>query len=601
MNSFEPFNATTVLVPMTLKTFSSEKNINIKSVDFTLKNYETFVKRKGVSEDYALGKATSIDRKILHDPDSRIYQRYEIEVFSSQLDTHTYNISLSSNAQKTKVIAKIAAGTVFSTDNNLEKKLKEVIWQKKLMAGFLVGIFEDKLEKQLKKLLEILPYGKQLPKDIKLNVAQGFDLVECTHSSIEKVYLDTKENERNYIDGVQTGELILRYKKHKEGIGGRSCDGRYIAPNQPTILKIPQINETITTKENDEYIDFYANDSGYVTYEDDFLSISKTLKLEGANFKTTGDLDAGALNEEVSVAIEHSQGTHEDGIGKGLKIDVKDLHSTGSIGSNVKVSAKDLTLEAQTHKKSSLEVKNKASIKLHRGDLITNEAEIDILETGKVQASKTVHVKKMVGGEIIAPKVYIDELVSNGKIIASELIEIKTISGDHNTLIIDPNKIEGYHEQKKQLRKQIEEKITTYTNEYLSLETKIKEHVKQLDRIKTFQKRINEAKSSGKNPMKQDVLRIKEYKRKSEEFKTKQDALSKEKHEIEKLEFQLSQLFDQDLHAQIKTHSLYNGHSKITFVNPKDAKEITIIPNGSMGTISLELNKDGQRVIKTTP
>lgn len=600
MISFEPLNKKTVSVPKTLQKFCIDKNTNIKSIDFTLEAYETLVRRKGVSEDIILNNTNAIDQDILLNEDARIYQRYEIKIFPSEVDISGYKLSLSYNSKKTKVIATIAAGSIFSSDKNLAKNLKAIIWRKKLLSGFLVGIFEEQFEKQFKKLLEILPYGKKLPKDLKFTVAQGIEPIASINSEIEKTYLQAKVNERNYIDGVKVGELVLRYKKHKNGVGGRSCDGKYIEPIKPVILKIPQINETITTKENDEYIEFYANDNGYVSYENDFLCISKTLKLEGATFKTTGDLDAGALNNEVSVAIEHSQGTHIDGISGGLKIDVKDLNSNGSIGSNVQVLACDLNLDAQTHKKASLEVKNKANIKLHRGDLLANEAEIEIVETGRVKAHKTIHVKKMVGGELIAPKIYIDELVSNGKITASELIEIKSISGDNNTLIIDPNKMESYHKEKDDLTEEIAQRKAAYKKHKELLEVKIKEHGEQLERVKTFQQRIAEAKTYGKAPMKQDILRLKEYKRKSEELKERQVDLSQEKQELEKLELQLAQLLDQDLHAEIKTNSLYNGHSKVVFVNPKDAKEISTIPKGRIEVISLELDKDGQRVIKTT-
>ena len=601
MISFKPFSKKTVSVPKTLQAFSVDKNINIKSIDFTLEGYETLIRRKGVSEDLIIEDPASIDQAMMLNKDARIYQRYEITIFSSELDTNAYEISLAYNKQKTKVIATIKAGTVFSTDNNLAKNLKDTIYHKKLSLGCLIGIFEEKLEQQLKKLLEILPYGKKLSKDIRFTVAQGIEPIECVNSEIEKTYLEAKENTRNYIDGVHKGELVLRYKKHKDATAGRTCEGKYIEPNKPIILKIPQIDETITTQENDQYIDFYANDNGYVSYENNFLCISKTLKLESATFKTTGDIDAGELNDEVSVAIEHSQGTHEDGISSGVKIDVKTLNSNGTIGANVEVLACDLHLDAQTHKHSSLAVKNTAKIKLHRGELFANEAEIDILETGRVTAYESVHVKKMIGGEIIAPKVYIDELVSNGKITASELIDVTSISGDHNILIIDPSKIENYHTVKKELTDQIEAKKMLYKEEQKNLEARIKDHAEQLDRIKTFQQRIAEAKTYGKTPMKQDILRIKEYKRKSEELKQKQEELSSEKHEINKLEDALLQLLDQDLYAQIKTNSLHNGHSKVVFVNPKNAKEVVTIPTGRIETISLELDKDGQRVIKTTP
>ncbi|MEJ2373131.1 MAG: hypothetical protein P8Y16_04960, partial [Sulfurimonas sp.] len=113
MISFEPLNKKTVSVPKTLQKFCTDKNINIKSIDFTLEAYETLVRRKGVTEDIILNNTNTIDQDILLGEDARIYQRYEIKIFPSELDINGYKLSLSYNSKKTKVIATIAAGAVF--------------------------------------------------------------------------------------------------------------------------------------------------------------------------------------------------------------------------------------------------------------------------------------------------------------------------------------------------------------------------------------------------------------------------------------------------------------------------------------------------------
>lgn len=601
MISFAPFSKKTISVPKTLINFSKEKNISIKSLDFTLETYETLVRRKGFKEDLVLEDITKIDNEILYDKDARIYQRYTIKIFPSDLDISKYKITLASNKQKTKVIAVIKAGSLFVKDQNLHKKLLAEIWHKKLSAGFLIGIFEEGLQNQLQKLIQILPYGKKLSKDIKFVVAKGVDPIDGDDGQIQRLYLAQDKEQPNYIDGVKTGALILRYKKAQNGHGGRSCDGIYLPEKQAQNFTIPEIDDTVVLKENDEYIEFYANDNGFVEYENDTLKISKTLKLEGADYKSTGHLDAKELKDEISVNIQHNKEMYEDAIGAGLKVDIKDLKVDGSIGANVQVAAQSLNIDAQTHKKATFTVQNKANIKLHRGDLIADNAEIEVLETGKITAHKSIHVKKVVGGELIAPKVYIEELVSNAKVIASELIEIKSIKGSNNILMINPDKVEAYHKEKEHLLQEIEQEKEAKKEDKEFLEKSIKEHSEEIDRIKTFQRRVNQANNSGKTPMKQDILRIKEYKRKSEQFEQKKEALAQHEEKIKNLEESLKQMLEQDLYAQIKTNSLYDGHTRVVFVNPENFKELAFLPKGRCDTISLELDNEGNRQIKKVP
>ncbi|MDH4944479.1 flagellar assembly protein A [Sulfurimonas sp. C5] len=598
MISFAPITKKTVSIPKTLGNVAKEKNISIKSIDFTLETYETCIRRKGLEKDIVLEDTSNLDEEMLFDKNVRIYQRYDIKISPSDLDTSTYKISLAANKQKTKVIAVIKAGSVFAKDDNLAQKLLNEIWHKKLSAGFLVGVFETGLQKQLEKLSQILPYGKKLPKDVKFTVATSLDPISPNNGKLEKLYL-REDEEKNYIDGVKKGEIILRYTKPKNGRGGRSCEGIYIPEGQAEDFTIPEVDETIVLKENKDYIEFYANDNGFVEYTNDSLKISKTIQLEGACQKTTGNLDAKDLNNEISVDIKHNREAYDDAIGAGLKVDVKDLNVNGSIGANVNISAQSINIDAQTHQKTTLSVSDKANIKLHRGDLMTDHAEIETVETGRIKANKSIHVKKVIGGELIAPKIYIDELVSNAKVIASELIEIKSIRGSNNTLIINPDKIDAYHKEKEHLEDEIRKHKEEYDEEVAFIKSKTKEHSEQIDRIKTFQKRILAAQAAGKAPTKQDMIRVREYKRKAQELQDRQDGLKYKDQAIAELKRELDRLLEQDLHAQIRTNSLYDGHTKVIFVDPQYGEEIVYMPQGKVEVISLGLDKKENRIIKT--
>lgn len=599
MISFAPLTKKTVSIQKTLANVAKEKNISIKSIDFTLQTYETLLRCKGVEKDILLDDTTNIDEQILLDKNTRIYQRYDVQIFPSDLNTDSYKITLATNKLKTKVVAVIKAGSVFNKEEKLAQKLLNEIWHKKLAAGFLVGVFEAGLQKQLEKLVEILPYGKKLPKDVKFSVATGIEPISPSSGQLEKLYLLKKTEEKNYIDGVKTGDLILRYIKPKNGRGGRSCEGIYIPEGEAQDFTLPEVDESVLLKENDEYIEFYANDNGFVEYIGDSLKISKTVKLEGACQKTTGNLDAKDLNDQISVDIKHNREIYDDAIGAGLKVDVKDLSVDGSIGANVRIAAQNLKIDAQTHQKTTLSVADKANIKLHRGDLVADHAEVEIVETGRIKANKSIHVKKVVGGELIAPKIYIDELVSNAKVIASELIEIKSIRGSNNTLIINPDKIDAYHKEKERLEEEIKQHKQELQEEIAFIAEKTKEHAEQIDRIKTFQKRILAAQSSGKTPTKQDMIRVREYKRKAQELQERQDGLKDKEKAISDLHHELDKLLEQDLHAQIRTNSLYDGHTKVIFVDPQYKEEIVYLPQGKVEVISLALDQKQNRIIKT--
>ena len=98
--------------------------------------------------------------------------------------------------------------------------------------------------------------------------------------------------------------------------------------------------------------------------------------------------------------------------------------------------------------------------------------------------------------------------------------------------------------------------------------------------------------------MKQDMLRIKLYKKESEKFQEKQESILKEEQRIHKMKEQLSSMQDADLDAQIKCHSRYDGHTKVIFINPKTKERLQEMPEGKYGTIKVVLNEKSERAIK---
>ena len=597
--TFTPVVRTSHSIPKSLLEFAKERKIESKLLDFELLSFETLIRRKDCDDFEIVEDIQTISQEDLLEEETTLIQEYSIQIKPRQKRkiNDSIQLSLGVNKLKTKAVLTIAKGSVFTKRTQLLTELRTMVWEKKLRAGLFIGIFEPKLAAQLQKLVAIVPYNKPLAKELKFNVALGIEPVAPTDAKLQKLYLQ-KEGE-SIIDGVDTNELIARYIKEKRGKDGRACNGKYITVRAPKTLNMrPKIDpHTIVEKEHAEYIEYFASDNGYVVFANNELRISKTLKLEGADFKSSATIDAGDDQRDISVHIQHKKSHSEDAIGSGVRIDVKELNVEGSVGSNVTIATNELTVDAQTHKNSKIEVSNQANVKLHRGDMVANDAHIDMLETGKISAHNSIHIKKMLGGEAIAPVVKVDELLSNSTITASDLIEIHSLGGQNNHLIINPDAIESHHKDIATLKEQITKQTKELQEFERDFEKRYAEHTAQIKRIQTFQARIKHATQAGKAPMKQDMIRIKMFKQESQKLSAQKEQLALQQQAIEEMQKKLDAMYEREMDAKIISKSPYDGHTKVTFIDSQTSQEISARPEGIIHTISLTRNNKGEKVL----
>jgi hypothetical protein len=595
---FTPVVRNVKSVVKSLLEFSKERSINVKTLDFQLISHETLIKKEKDLKYTLLEDKSILTKETLLNPQTTLLQEYRIKIMSLKQTPPNIHITIATNKFKTKAVATIKKGSIF-TKNIKPHHIKTLLWEKKLRLGLFIDVFEENLEAQLNKLLQIVPRDKALSKDLKFNVAVGINPIAPVDAKLINLYENKHQKSDSIIDCVDKGELILEYKKEKDGTNGRACNGKFLQMRSPKAkTMVLTHDDTIIAQDQEEAIKYFANDDGYVHHANNHVKISKELTLKGADFKSTANIDGGESTKDISVHIQHKKSQSEDAVGSGVNIDVKELNIDGSVGSNVKITTQELKIDAQTHKNSRIEVENSASVKLHRGDLIAKDAEIEILESGKITAHHSIHIKKMLGGEAIAPVVKIDELLSNATITASEIIEIQRFNGTNNTLIINPDAIESYHKELQVLEEEHENKIKSFRIKKKQLSENFKEHTAKVPRIKTFQKRVLANQKDGKTPMKQDIIRIKEFKRNSEKLQKEQKSLERDKHEIDTISEAIEKIQNKDLYAKIISHSSYDGQSKVIFVAMKTHEEITHIPKGKINTISLVLNEENEKVIK---
>jgi len=573
---------------------------SVEQVDFELLSYQTFY-RGTVDDEWLVLEDTKLESVTteveIRSPIFEVRQEYQFLLHDARPHPHfDLRFSLAFDKTKSKAIAIISPDSVIPLKKGIQDYIKDEIHRKKLRAGLLIGITDNNLDTEIKKLLVKIQKEGPLQSPYRMSVTQFFPPIDPINDNVILHY-KKEESKNNLIDGVQPDDLILEYIFASPGRNGRSCKGEYIEVKEPLIRYATAITidpESIRTEEDSISIRFYATQSGYVKRQNGIFSISHELRLKGASFKETGSIETGR-DKEIHVKINHEDDS-KDAVGSGVNIDVQTLDIQGTVGSNTKIQACDVTIGAQTHKRSQIEVQENATIHLHRGDLKAKNATIEILEAGKIEA-QTVRVAKMMGGEIIADHVIIDTLYSNANITALKSITIQAIEGDGNNLIISPRDIPSYQEQINALELNLKELNTLIQNkgkELLGKELALRE---SSNRIKQTQEKIKEAMASKQAPRKADLVRVQQFKFSLSELKNEQIIIKAHEDEAHSLENELTKLYDADVHATITHHGMYNGHTRILFIDPKTSQKHTASPQGKVLHIRLRREGEDKKII----
>ncbi|MGD9969471.1 MAG: hypothetical protein AB7S65_03380 [Sulfuricurvum sp.] len=574
--------------------------VSADALDFDLISYETFYRLDEDSE-WSLVQNDSFPDTIgeleLRSPSFELRQVYTIDVHYFQPNPHfDLRLSIATDKTKSKAVAIIDPSSKIPLKKGIQTWVKDAVVRKQLRHGHMIGIYDHGLEKEITRMLVKIQKEGPLQSPYRLPIGEFLPPVLPVHDTVLLHYKKFKK-ENSMIEGVPPDTLVLEYVFPKYGRDGRGCSGQHIPVEEPTVKYKGFVvidNKTMYSKEDTQSIRFYSSVSGYVLRKKGVFLIGQELSIEAADFKNTGSIETG-MDKDVHLKIKRKTSS-EDAVGTGVNIDVQKLDVSGTVGRSAKIQACEVNIAAQTHKKSEITVTENASIHLHRGNLKAKEANIDVLETGKIEAD-TVRIKKMVGGEVIAREVYIDHLYSNGRVIAQELIEIQLMEGDGNKLIIDPHSIEAYHEKIHELELDIRDKtsrLQLQSKEFLAKQISFKE---KNARIKQFQQRIIEAQKNNQQPMKADVVRVQQYKTEAAELKEEHLRLEEDERHIHSLQAELNRLFEADLHAKVVHHGVHNGKNRILFIDPKTRQEYAVTPTGKYLTVRLTLEGEDKRIL----
>ncbi|HEX5328765.1 flagellar assembly protein A [Sulfuricurvum sp.] len=598
MSTFIPTTILSTNVMQDLKNASLAQRVPIDSLDFDLLSYETSFKGS-VDEEWEILQGddllTQTTENEIRSPHFLLQQEYQIHIRLAK--PHPYldlQFTIATDKTKSKVIAVIEPTSTIPLKKGVQEWIKEAIIRKQLRHGLMIGLYDQGVDREINRLIGRIQKEGPLSAPYRLSIGEFF---LPTMPINDKIILHYKEanDSKSLIEGVNPGDLILEYILPKPGRDGRACTGAHIAVPEPIIKFAPYATvdpETVSTEEDEESVRYYASVSGYVERKNGIFYISQELQIESASFKKTGSIETG-IDKDVSLKIKKKVSS-EDAVGMGVNIDVQKLDVSGTVGGNAKIQACEVNIGAQTHKKSQINVSETANVHLHRGDLKAKEANINILEVGKVEAD-VIRIKKMVGGEIIGREIYIDTLYSNARITALESITIENIEGDGNNLIIDPHAIERYHQKIVDLEAQIKEKNTQLQTETKNLSMRQSLFNDKNSRIKDIQARVLIRQKNGETPMKADLVRLQQYKLEREALQEATETINTTELALQAMQETLDKLYEADLHAVITHHGIYNGHTRILFIDPKTRREYSISPEGHVTHVRLQKVEDDKK------
>ncbi len=562
-----------------MKNVASAHNINIKELTFKILKVITQFKTK---KDEEYKEMTPEDKKLFDDndfllnPELKIKQHYKIEIYKrSQEPTDEIipEITLSGNKLLSKVVATVKKSLDVKYFSKLEERIIQDINVKKVRSKILVGIRDDNMYKEVKKLVASIRVKNLLDEDSVFVVCQGLDKVPAVDDKLIFHYKNKvkKEDEQGRVDyarrgfvlAVSKGETIIEYIKPQEGIPGRNCQGRLLNVREPEVKYDGNISHTenIIKKEDDERILYIADKNGYVNIEGGTYDIQEKIEVDSVDFKTTGSIETD-LEANVKINIKEKD-AFKDAIGPGMSVETAELHVDGNVGSGAKIKANFVEIKGQTHKTSTVEAKE-IHIEVHKGFAKGENIEINRLEGGTVRGDK-VTIKSAIGGDVVAKEIHIEELGSNVKFTATNLIEISKLRGMNNKLIIDPVATSEYNKMIEEIENEIKKTSLQLKPIPKQLESKKKSIEKNRSIIDEIKQRVLSLKEEGKTPPVSLINKIKEYQKMVNEYNSLLRDFKNKKHHLKSLKEKLEDVQNQIFSAKVINHSAWKEYNEVKF------------------------------------
>lgn len=528
--------------------------INVNELDFTLLSFSTEYRFESKDEWSKLSeKELSLfdeDENFLKEH-LQIKQEYKIEIFhdpNKNANEVANAVKLIANKSLTKIVAQINFNALKFHDK-LALELLQSIYKKMLKLKFLIGIRIFDFKKELLSFV-----GKHranaLKKPVQIIVTRGVEPMKPQDEELIFVYKDkakkyTLDEKRSGIIAVDENELVFRHLKAKKGKEGKDLNLHILKVLEPNENKLKfSCSAAFKVVENENGTDYIALKKGFITENADKYDISNVLEFNRAvDFKSIGVIRAG-LDKNIKINIKFISDM-QDAVNSGVGIECEELNISGSVAGNTELKATNLRIEGMTNSKSKIYAKN-AYIKTHRGYVEGDNIDIDLLENGTVKA-KIVKIKKSLGGNIKADKIYIENVTSNNFVVFYENAVVGNLEADNNKFLA----------QIRTLDEDYDKKISLIKDEMISIDKKIKTTKQRIvsskNSVVAIEKKVSELKNAKKSIPPQYEKIIREYNFHNQQFN--------------KLQSRKQELLDEENSIHQKLLELQKKLFEATFIN----------------------------------
>jgi chromosome segregation ATPase len=171
----------------------------------------------------------------------------------------------------------------------------------------------------------------------------------------------------------------------------------------------------------------------------------------------------------------------------------------------------------------------------------------------------------MIGGEVTAREIHIDELFSNALITTTELVEIKNLKGSNNKFVVDPTSTSAFKEESGSLKEKINQTKKLLEKIPKQLENKKSLIDKNKQSVELIKEKITELKSEGKTAPVTFMGKLRDYQQLVNEYNALLKSLKDTKFQLQDLQEELKALQSKIFSARIVNHSPWQEYNEIKF------------------------------------
>ncbi|WP_291952815.1 flagellar assembly protein A [Campylobacter sp.] len=430
-----------------LLSYANINKIDVEELDYKLLSFNTsytFNNQEWIKANEKDLQIFEEDEKFL-DPNLNIQQEYKIQIDKKEkIPSSKFKVELKTNESITFLYANVKASEKIVYYEKIALEVFEAIYKQMIKEGFLLGFRIFDFKKQIVKFNTKLKENKIFDYEVNFEVSKGLNPQNPTNEDIKFHYIDKlKQREdmmnRNYIAPIGKDEVAIEKIKPQEGKEGRNLKLKILKSLPPKVINKEQINvsNNFSIKEDEKSIQYIANKNGFITNENSTYEIKNYLELDKVDFKSTGSIWAG-MDKQVSIVIKNTNSL-EEAVGSRITIEAQELEVVGNIAQDAVLRAQKILLKGNMHQKSKIYGQD-VDVNILKGYCEAVDFKAQSLENGIVKAKK-VNIKKVIGGEIIADEIYIEELFDNCICSAKKLIHIDKIQGSGNKISIEHTQI----------------------------------------------------------------------------------------------------------------------------------------------------------------